>query len=128
MKHLLILLSAAFLFVSCVTGTTTTEVSPEEAQSSIQQIQSSLHVGSTTFDEIKKKLGEPIQTNKLDNGAMAVWQWTYTISRTIGSQPVTRESFDASSTSGMYHHVETRTSTLEALFNQEGILTNFSMK
>ena len=126
MKTLLLLLSLTFILVSC--STATSEVSPEEVQSTIQQLQNSLHVGLTTFDEIKKKLGEPATANALGNGKTATWKWTYAVARTIGSVPVTMKNFDSSNTSGMYHHVENRTSILEAVFDNDGILTNFILK
>ena len=126
MKTLILILSIAFLLASC--STTTSEVSPEEVQSTVQQLQNSLHVGLTTFDEIKKKLGEPAESNALGNGKSATWKWTYAVARTIGSVPVTMKNFDSSNSSGMYHHVENRTSILEAVFDNEGVLTNFILK
>ena len=125
MKLLIAALSLSILLASC---TTTSEVSPEEVQSRMQEIQRTLSVGVTTLEEMTKKYGAPTSIKELADGKIAQWVTNYTVSRTIGSQPVTMEAFDANSSSGIYRHVESKTSTLEALFDAEGILTNFTIK
>ena len=127
MKPILLSLAIAILLSACATMTTT-DVTLADVQSTLQNIQKSLHIGQTTLDEMKELFGTPSEIKEDTDSILVKWTTSYTVSRTIGSQPVTLESFDPSSPSGNYKHHATRTSILDAQFDKEGILTNYSLQ
>jgi len=112
------------LFVAgCATAKSTPELSPEEVQSQVNELQRAFSIGRTGFDEMRRKLGEPAERTDAADGTHAVWKAVYTVSRAIGAPPASIAEFDAASSAGAYRFAETRTITVDAYFDNEGILS-----
>ena len=124
MKLLSLILIGSLLLASCTSSTR--NMSANEARNSYEDAHATLKHGTTTFDDVRKKYGEPTEFKQLEDGGFACrWIERRTITKTPGYSSSSLSTFDEGSVTGRYHHTMTYISTLEATFNADKTLRNF---